>query len=133
MNEQERGKMQKRDDQLILDYAETFFGYGSYDSKYWFVGMEQGGGNRFETVNLELETWRNRKGPDSVEPGWCLHGTRIVPWLATDRTARPPQCRPRLNLSATSTSDSFTGLRRPMGRTSLCPAGGRKREADPPL
>ncbi|MEA3335851.1 MAG: hypothetical protein U9R25_08055 [Chloroflexota bacterium] len=48
------------DDQLLDEFAHQFYGYGNYSGQYWFVGMEEGGGNSFEKVNRRLNTWAHR-------------------------------------------------------------------------
>ncbi len=48
------------DDTLLADFADTFYGYGTYNAPYWFIGMEEGGGNTFEEINARLEAWRRR-------------------------------------------------------------------------
>jgi len=48
------------DEQLLDDFANTFYGYGDYQGKYWFIGMEEGGGDSYEKVNNQLLTWERR-------------------------------------------------------------------------
>lgn len=38
-------------DDLLQSYMETFYGYGSYTGRYWFVGMEEGGGTSEEAIS----------------------------------------------------------------------------------
>jgi hypothetical protein len=45
-------------DQLLEEYIRTFYGYGSYEGKYWFVGMEEGGGGSFEELDRRLRSWK---------------------------------------------------------------------------
>jgi hypothetical protein len=45
------------DDTLLCSYAETFHGYGSYDAPFWFVGMEEGGGQDIDAVRARLTAW----------------------------------------------------------------------------
>lgn len=49
-----------RDNELEL-YMNNFFGFGNWNSDIWFVGIEEGGGNSKEEVNLRLESWLNSK------------------------------------------------------------------------
>lgn len=37
----------------------TFYGSGNYDGDYWFVGMEEGGGNSLEQVRKRIQTWQD--------------------------------------------------------------------------
>lgn len=48
------------DDQLLESFMETFYGFGNFGGKYWFVGMEEGGGNTFEEVAGRLAGWESR-------------------------------------------------------------------------
>src|ERR1700737_464546 len=54
------------DDDLLADFAETFYGYGDYNVPYWFVGMEEGGGESFENVEARLSIW-NERGRQELE------------------------------------------------------------------
>ena len=47
------------DDQLLKEFMHKFYGYGNYNGRYWFVGMEEGGGLR-EVVAKKLEVWVGR-------------------------------------------------------------------------
>ncbi|BAY34333.1 hypothetical protein NIES2107_62380 [Nostoc carneum NIES-2107] len=33
------------DDELLEKIIETFYGYGNYQGNYWFIGMEEAGGD----------------------------------------------------------------------------------------
>jgi hypothetical protein len=48
------------DDQLLQEFMLTFYGYGNYKGDYWFVGMEEGGGNSLEGIARKLATWESR-------------------------------------------------------------------------
>ena len=48
------------DDDLLADFADTFYGYGDYNGPYWFVGMEEGGDSSFENVEARLSTWHQQ-------------------------------------------------------------------------
>ena len=48
------------DDQLLQDFMNGFYGYGNYSGGYWFVGMEEGGGNSFENIDKRLKDWDRR-------------------------------------------------------------------------
>ncbi|MBN1618387.1 hypothetical protein JW887_03530, partial [Candidatus Dojkabacteria bacterium] len=45
-------------DALLEHFIATFYGSGNYSGDYWFVGMEEGGGNTLERVLLRLGAWR---------------------------------------------------------------------------
>jgi hypothetical protein len=48
------------DDQLLTAFVQNFYGYGNYSGQFWFIGMEEGGGNSFSEINNRLTTWENR-------------------------------------------------------------------------
>jgi hypothetical protein len=48
------------DDELLQEFMHSFYGYGNYRGDYWFVGMEEGGGNSVEGVARKLATWESR-------------------------------------------------------------------------
>ena len=64
--------MQKFDDTLLSDYMDSFLGYGATNADYWFVGMEEGGGNSFEEVNRRLTQWDER-GRNALEDIYDYH------------------------------------------------------------
>ncbi len=45
------------DSSLLRDYIATFNGYGDYRAKYWFVGMEEGGGGTLEEITRRFASW----------------------------------------------------------------------------
>lgn len=46
-------------DQLLQHFMTTFYGSGNYHGKYWFIGMEEGGGNDLDQVKSRIKTWQN--------------------------------------------------------------------------
>jgi hypothetical protein len=47
-------------DEILEKRIGTFYGYGNYDGKYWFIGMEEAGGGNFENINFRINTWEKR-------------------------------------------------------------------------
>lgn len=47
-------------DQLLNEFIQNFYGYGDYNGQFWFIGMEEGGGNSFSEVNRRLNVWSIR-------------------------------------------------------------------------
>jgi hypothetical protein len=45
---------------LLKLFIDRFYGYGNLDAPYWFIGMEEGGGNSLEEISLRLSTWCER-------------------------------------------------------------------------
>lgn len=48
------------DDQLLDDFIQKFRGYGSYEAPWWFIGMEEGGGNDEVELASRLSAWDKR-------------------------------------------------------------------------
>ncbi len=42
---------------LLQHFMSSFYGSGSYSGEYWFVGMEEGGGNDLNQVTKRINTW----------------------------------------------------------------------------
>lgn len=51
---------QRLDDQLLRHFMQTFYGYGNDRGAYWFIGMEEGGGDTLAEVQNRLATWQAR-------------------------------------------------------------------------
>jgi hypothetical protein len=54
------------DEEILAAYMEGFFGYGNLNGDYWFIGMEEGGGNSFEEIERRLACW-NERGRKTLE------------------------------------------------------------------
>lgn len=54
------------DDQLLHTFMHGFYGYGNYQADYWFVGMEEGGGDTVQEINQRLTVW-DQRGRREVE------------------------------------------------------------------
>jgi hypothetical protein len=48
------------DPQLLTNYIDTFYGYGTYSAPFWFVGMEEGGGRTPEENISRITRWHDR-------------------------------------------------------------------------
>jgi hypothetical protein len=48
------------DDVLLNEFMRGFYGYGNFGGDYWFIGMEEGGGNSFADVHNRLRAWAKR-------------------------------------------------------------------------
>jgi len=45
-------------DSKILDrYIKEFYGYGNWKGKFWFIGIEEGGGNSKDEIQRRLDSW----------------------------------------------------------------------------
>ncbi len=45
-------------DDLLEHLIHNFYGSGNYSGDYWFVGMEEGGGNDLEHLNKRFNAWQ---------------------------------------------------------------------------
>ncbi len=57
----------KIDRALLEEYMNTFYGYGNLKGKYWFIGMEEGGGNSIEEIISRLDIWKNAGKPTLLD------------------------------------------------------------------
>ena len=48
---------------LLLNYAENFAGYGNLRAPVWFVGIEESGGRSFEEIKTRLNLWDSHGKP----------------------------------------------------------------------
>ena len=51
---------------MIKSYMSGFMGYGNVRSKFWFVGLEEGGSGKEEVVKRKILSWHKR-GRNKVE------------------------------------------------------------------
>jgi hypothetical protein len=56
-------------DDVIESYIEKFYGHGSYQARYWFVGMEFGGGGTAAEVTSRIQGWHDRGCHDLEDLG----------------------------------------------------------------
>ena len=47
------------DPELLTEFIDTFYGYGTYSAPFWFVGMEEGGGHTLEENLRKVTNWHN--------------------------------------------------------------------------
>lgn len=57
-------------DELIQEFMQKFYGYGSYSNDYWFIGIEEGGGKSKKEIIQRLNVWeqRKKKGIERIRP-----------------------------------------------------------------
>ena len=68
----------------LADYMQRFFGYGSWQAKYWFVGMEEGGGSGLDEVEARLRSWDARGRPDLDDLYEFHRAARLMKWFTSD-------------------------------------------------
>lgn len=54
------------DDSLLSAFADGFYGYGNLEADYWFIGMEEGGGDSLADIERRLTAW-DRRGRHQLE------------------------------------------------------------------
>ncbi|WP_414755752.1 hypothetical protein [Anabaena sp. CCY 9910] len=64
------------DDALLEKRIDIFYGYGNYQGKYWFIGMEEAG-RGFKDVNHRINIWAKREEKEiddvaeyHIDMGW---------------------------------------------------------------
>jgi hypothetical protein len=45
------------DDTLLDEFCHGFFGYGNPGGRFWFIGLEEGGGGSEDEIRQRLSTW----------------------------------------------------------------------------
>jgi len=81
--------LQKFDDTLLSDYMDGFWGYGATNADYWFVGMEEGGGDSFEEITQRISQW-NKRGRNPLEDLYEYHMDINVPkWFQKNAPLQP--------------------------------------------
>lgn len=61
-----------KDNKLLHDYMHNFYGYGNLEGKFWFIGMEEGGGTTAEEINSRLDQW-NLAGKPTLLDNYEFH------------------------------------------------------------
>ncbi len=59
--------MGKIDKELLEEFMFKFYGYGNLKSDYWFVGMEEGGGNTLDEIAARLKVWESHGKPTLMD------------------------------------------------------------------
>ena len=54
-------------DALLTEYASKFFGFGTWDAKIWFIGIEEAGGSREQDILARLAAWKQNRKPDLAD------------------------------------------------------------------
>ena len=71
------------DDALLEEFMHGFYGYGTYQGDYWFIGMEEGGGNSCEDISNRLQVW-NKNGRRELEDVAAYHIALGIPQLFSE-------------------------------------------------
>lgn len=77
------------DDQLLEAFISGFYGFGSYRAPYWFIGMEEGGGNSFEAVAKQLEVWDRWGRKELLDVAEYAREMNITRWYGDSPKLQP--------------------------------------------
>ena len=77
------------DDQLLEGFIHEFYGYGNYAGTYWFIGMEEGGGNKFKEIADRLNAWQ-KMGKHELEDLEKYHVEIRRPYYFNDQAKLQP-------------------------------------------
>ena len=55
------------DDQLLDKFCHTFYGFGNFNGRYWFIGMEEAGGESETAVANRLAHWQAQGMPETED------------------------------------------------------------------
>jgi hypothetical protein len=50
-------------DKQLVRFMDTDWGYGNWSASYWFVGMEEGGGDSWTAICDRLRSWEGLGAP----------------------------------------------------------------------
>jgi hypothetical protein len=71
------------------EFARNFLGYGTYQAPFWFVGLEEGGGDSAEELARRINAWHSR-GRRELEDLVDYHSAiGITQWLNPGPTIQP--------------------------------------------
>jgi hypothetical protein len=59
--------MNSLNNEILLNRLESFWGFGQYESQYWFVGMEEGGGHEIEEISKRFTTWEKLGSSELID------------------------------------------------------------------
>ena len=58
-------------DDLLTEYADRFLGFGNWEAKVWFIGIQEAGGDDEPSVLRRLQAWaKNKKQPIEDAPAF---------------------------------------------------------------
>lgn len=72
--------------QLLQAFMGGFFGYRNLGAKYWFIGLEEGGGTSIDEIRNRLEAWDALGRPQLAD----LHEFHQRAGISRWSVAKPP-------------------------------------------
>jgi hypothetical protein len=80
-------------EQIILNYIDTFLGYGDPNNPVWFIGMEEGGGNDLNQLLLRFRIWNQRGAHETEDLVHFANEIGITRWFGPERVRLQPTWR----------------------------------------
>jgi hypothetical protein len=76
-------------DQLLESFMYGFYGFGSYQAPYWFVGMEEGGGNTLEVIVKQLDLWDKDGREELMDVAQYARDMNYTRWYGDNPKLQP--------------------------------------------
>jgi len=67
-------------DQLLEAFITGFYGFGNYQARYWFIGMEEGGGNKLDDIARQLDIWDRHGRKELIDVAEYAREMNITRW-----------------------------------------------------
>ena len=76
-------------DQLLEAFMNGFYGFGNYQAQYWFVGMEEGGGNTLDAISRQLDIWDGWGRKELIDVAEYAREMNITRWYGERPKLQP--------------------------------------------
>jgi hypothetical protein len=75
--------------QLLEEFMKGFYGFGTYSANYWFIGMEEGGGNTIEAIEKQLYIWEKHQRKELLDVIQFAREMNITDWYGEKPKLQP--------------------------------------------
>lgn len=93
-------------DSPLNDFINTFYGYGNFSGKYWFIGMEEGGGDTLDEIQRRINLW-DRRGRHELEDLCGYHLELGITQFFTEPTKSQSTWNKLIRLVLSTRLDAF--------------------------
>lgn len=76
-------------DILLEAFINGFYGFGNYQARYWFIGMEEGGGNTFDAISKQLDIWDKWGRKELIDVAEYAREMNIMQWYGERPKLQP--------------------------------------------
>jgi hypothetical protein len=76
-------------DQLLESFINGFYGFGNYQAQYWFIGMEEGGGNTLDAISRQLDIWDRWGRKELIDVAEYAREMNITRWYGESPKLQP--------------------------------------------